>query len=238
METVVSVWALTSGAAQGEVWRLWTGHIAHYGWMHFALNALAAAPALAMVPARDRRLLLIPAFVAAPLISCVILMSPFGFEYRGASALVVGLWFYAGIRERSRRGNIMLALASIKVILEMTSPLRLGMIAVAPLPVAHLAGGIAGIVTAVFSRLQTRRAANRPPEVLDIVRAREQAPRLAFGLEVLDRLIQPAVQRRIERERALQSERRAIDVACTRRRPRSSYRTNLARGSRTWSSQC
>jgi membrane associated rhomboid family serine protease len=146
----MNAWALTTEAVRGEVWRLWTGHLAHYDAVHLLLNVAAALPPLFLLTRRDRRLLLIWALFAAPAISAVILMSSsFGSEYRGASALVMGLWVFVGIRGRSAPATVMLIAATLKVAIEMSTPLHLAIVAVAPLPVAHFAGAACGFVWAL-----------------------------------------------------------------------------------------
>lgn len=155
----MSAFALTADALRGEVWRLWTGHLAHYSLQHFLLNVVAALPPLLLLEARDRWRALLWAGVAAPAVSGVILMTSFGSEYRGMSGLVVGLWFSAPIlcRRPSWFACAMLIAATTKLIFEMTTSFSLGAIDVTPLPLAHWAGGAAGAVWAIAEMLLSRR---------------------------------------------------------------------------------
>lgn len=164
MAAVLNAWALTAEALRVEVWRLWTGHLVHYDINHLLLNVVAALPPLFVMPSRDRRGVALWALVAAPVISVVILMSSFGSEYRGSSALVVGLWAFAGLTSRSVPATLMLLAALLKVSVEMMTPLHLGMIAVAPLPIAHLAGAAAGLAWAlVMPAMQFVKDSTREP---------------------------------------------------------------------------
>lgn len=155
----MSAWALTPDALSGEVWRLWTGHLAHYSFEHFLLNVVAALPPLLLLRARDRWRALVWAAVAAPAVSGMVLMTPFGTEYRGMSALVVGLWFSAPIlaRRPSSLACVMFIVASAKLILEMSTSFSLNAIDVTPLPLAHGAGGAAGVSWAIAETLLSRR---------------------------------------------------------------------------------
>ncbi|HEX8154972.1 MAG TPA: rhomboid family intramembrane serine protease, partial [Thermoanaerobaculia bacterium] len=98
----MNVFALTSDAAWWEVWRLWTAHLVHYSAAHLALNAIAALPPALLLwrggrPGRFTEIVR-ALFLAAPAISIAILLIAHPYEYRGASALVVMLWVYAGFR--------------------------------------------------------------------------------------------------------------------------------------------
>jgi rhomboid family GlyGly-CTERM serine protease len=137
-------WSLTAAALHGEPWRLWTGHLAHWGAAHLVLDAVAAVPPLLLLRARDGWRYGLWAIVAAPLISLGILATTPGVVYRGVSAIVVGLWVLVPLRERGARGAILLALCLAKLAIEMATPVRLGLAEVASLPIAHLLGALTG----------------------------------------------------------------------------------------------
>ena len=111
--------ALNGAVFGGEVWRLWTAHLAHWSLQHALLNAVALLPVLLA----GRRMIALGAgwsFFAAPLISLVLLGLEPRIEFRGASGLIVGLWFIAGALLREHRLlSLSLAIgATLKVIVE------------------------------------------------------------------------------------------------------------------------
>jgi hypothetical protein len=135
--------ALTPAAAH-EVWRLWTGHLTHYGPAHLMLNLAAAVPPLVVLGRRALRLG--PWLLAAsPFISLVILQFANITQYRGASALIVGLWVMAAMAARRdgdpRVGLVFLLLVTAKLIIEVAHPMAT---IETPLPLAHFAGALAG----------------------------------------------------------------------------------------------
>jgi hypothetical protein len=138
-------WSLTAAALHGEPWRLWTGHLAHWGAGHLVVDAIAAVPPLLLLRGRDRWRYVMWAIAAAPLISLGILATTPGVVYRGISAIVVGLWVLVPLREGGARGAILLGLCLVKLGIEMATPVRLGLAEVAPLPVAHLLGALSGV---------------------------------------------------------------------------------------------
>ncbi|MCU1244717.1 MAG: rrtA [Acidobacteria bacterium] len=147
-------WSLTSAALHGEPWRLWTGHLAHWGLRHLLVDAAAAVPPLLLLRARDRRSYVLWAIVAAPLISLGILVTTPDVLYRGISAIVVGLWVLVPLRERGAQGAILLGLCVAKLAIETATPVRLGVAEAAPLPVAHLLGALSGAASYVVWRRQ------------------------------------------------------------------------------------
>jgi membrane associated rhomboid family serine protease len=146
METLADRLALTAAALDGEWWRLWTCHVVHYSASHAALNAAAALPVAVFV--RSWRCFAIWLLCAAPLVAIGVLLLEPAVHYRGASALVLGAWFLAGLsslRTPLRRyAFVLLGLACVKLTAE-----ALGMI---PWSVgvessydAHALGALAGI---------------------------------------------------------------------------------------------
>lgn len=112
--------ALQRGALAEAPWRLWTGHLVHFGWPHALADGLALALLLGLRPTALRsRWLTAAAVAAAPLLSLGILgLEPALREYRGASGLVVGLAVWVGVaawqaRSLPRRWLGLLALAFV-----------------------------------------------------------------------------------------------------------------------------
>lgn len=99
----MELFSLTRAALEGELWRLWTGHLVHYDFEHLAFNVLAAIPPFVLVGRKARIALLAQLILLAPLLSLVLLfVGGFG-ELRGASGLIVAAWCSSGIvlmRER------------------------------------------------------------------------------------------------------------------------------------------
>jgi membrane associated rhomboid family serine protease len=142
--------ALTGAVFDGEVWRLWTAHLAHWSVQHALLNALALLPVL-VAGRRMLKLALDWSFFAAPVISIVLLAIEPRIEYRGASALIVGLWFIAAAAVSGHRvlSAALAGCAALKVILEAVSLLP-QTIQVPSSFAAHLAGSILGIACAIL----------------------------------------------------------------------------------------
>jgi hypothetical protein len=127
---------------------LWTCHLAHWGWEHALLNAVAAVPPLVVAPRRWRMMLFV--LLAAPLVSLAV-RAGFDGEYRGASGLVVAMWVYAGIAARNR---LMLAAVAAKLAAEALGwmPAHEEYVTVA---LAHYAGATAGVVGGYFAGLDS-----------------------------------------------------------------------------------
>lgn len=106
-----------------EPWRLWTGHLIHFGWEHALANALALAVPAILVRRQDRGRLLLAALVLAPLLSLALLPCLGGGQYRGASGLACALWAWVGLRLAGRRepfapGLLLLGGLALKLSLE------------------------------------------------------------------------------------------------------------------------
>lgn len=116
-----AVGALQRGAvASGEVWRLWTAHLVHFGWRHALFDALALAllarGVLCTVPLRR---LLVAGLGVAPLLSLAVLwLQPGLREYRGASGLVVALlaWLVVDTWRQRRAGRGWLGFAAAALV--------------------------------------------------------------------------------------------------------------------------
>lgn len=127
---------------------LWTCHLAHWGWEHALLNAVAAVPPLVVMRRRWRIVLFV--LLAAPLVS-VAIRAGFDGEYRGASGLVVGMWVFAGIAARNR---LMLLVVAAKLAAEALGlmPAHEGFVTV---PLAHYAGALVGLIGGFANEIRT-----------------------------------------------------------------------------------
>ena len=83
--------------AQGELWRLWSGHLVHFTAGQAAWDGLALlVPALWLLGRGARSLVAGMLLLMAPAVSLALfLLVPDMAVYRGASALAVGLWVFA-----------------------------------------------------------------------------------------------------------------------------------------------
>ena len=163
-------WSLTSAALHGQPWRLWTGHIVHYGPSHFFPDGIAFVPPMLLLDPKQRWRTIVWGLVIAPLVSIAIVAFVPGIEYRGSSALAITLWILAPLlylneekvpaaqqcytdrRVPRAPAIILLTFCLVKLVLETTTSFRLGFTDVPPLPLAHWLGAIAGAMTFVFLR--------------------------------------------------------------------------------------
>lgn len=142
----------------GEAWRLWTGHLVHYGVNHAFVNALAAAGLFIVV--RPERGVWLGAAVCLPLLGGAILwLEPGLAYYRGASGAVVWLGVQAWCRvwrgcPTQRGGLLVLATALVAKLIWESWP-GAGAVTSASLPEgvglawsAHLAGAVLGLAWA------------------------------------------------------------------------------------------
>lgn len=158
----MDVFALTAEALR-EPWRLWTGHLVHYGWEHALTNAVALAVPWILAAPRDRRRLILAALVLPPLLSLLLLPSLDGGEYRGASGLACAFWALVGLRlaleeAPSPLGRVMLAGLLLKLVAETVLG---GGVLLRPegwstLPAAHLWGAGLGLLAALPDRVRVR----------------------------------------------------------------------------------
>lgn len=149
--------ALTSEALR-EPWRLWTGHLAHFGWEHGLANALALAVPAILLRRQDRGRLLLAILVMAPLLSLTLLPSLGEGQYRGASGLACALWAWVGLRLAGRRESVapgLLLLGGLALKLSFESALGACFLTAHPgwqtLPPAHTLGALLGLSLAGFS---------------------------------------------------------------------------------------
>lgn len=147
--------ALTAEALR-EPWRLWTGHLAHFGWEHALANAAALAVPWVLAAPRDRLRLAFATAFLPPLLSLLLLPSLAGGEYRGASGLACALWSMVGLRLARQResrptGVLLLSGLALKLLAEATlgAPLLARPGGWQPLPLAHLWGTLLGLLAAL-----------------------------------------------------------------------------------------
>lgn len=168
----MELFSLTRAALEGELWRLWTGHLVHYDFGHLAFNVLAALPPFVLIGRKARIALLAQLIIIAPLLSLVLLfVGGFG-ELRGASGLIVAAWCSSGIilmRERRLiESLLLLAAIATKLVLDryQLAPLSGGGFTVST--AAHAAGAMLALVTAPLigpRALRTVERESTPAEV-------------------------------------------------------------------------
>lgn len=162
--------ALTDDAlARFEIWRLWTGHLVHFGAAHLRGDLLAFLLWAALLEAESRAVLWRVLLGVTPLLSLAILFGyPTLAEYRGLSgldcSLVVALMVLRGVASHKLRGLGWLCLGGFgaKCGYELLS----GQALLAPdlgrgvtlLPAAHLLGAVGGVLVT----LGLRRRAQQP----------------------------------------------------------------------------
>jgi rhomboid family GlyGly-CTERM serine protease len=153
---------LTPAAGQGEVWRLWTGHLVHYDLAHAMTNAIAVVLPLSFIDRRRRRAIVMSLMLVAPAMSLVLLAGAHFDEYRGASGLALAVWTASALvllRAASRRDRVtglalfLLAIAKLGAEIAGAGHVWMG---VAPLPLAHFAGACAGVVVYLIERTVSR----------------------------------------------------------------------------------
>ncbi len=83
--------------AEGELWRLWTGHLVHFTVGQAAWDGLAfLVPALWLLGRGARNAVAAALLLAAPAVSLTLFLQvPDMAVYRGVSALAVALWVFA-----------------------------------------------------------------------------------------------------------------------------------------------
>lgn len=153
-------WPLTAEALR-EPWRLWTGHLAHYGWEHAATNAIALAVPLVLLPARERRRAGLALLILAPLLSLTLMPDLGVWEYRGASGLACALWALAGLQLAGRRASAPAGLLLLGGLgLKLAAEAALGAFCLVraeswqAMPAAHLWGAVLGLGWALPGRLR------------------------------------------------------------------------------------
>lgn len=144
-----------------EPWRLWTGHLVHFGWEHALANLVALAVPMLLVRREARGKLLWVLLLAAPLLSLLLLPGLGQGQYRGASGLACVAWAWAGFRlladeDSSPAGLLMLGGLLLKLAAE---PVSGNCFLLHPegwlaLPAAHLWGTCLGLTCALPAHLR------------------------------------------------------------------------------------
>lgn len=155
--------ALTAEALR-EPWRLWTGHLAHFGWDHALANAVAILVPAILASRTDRVRVLLSLPVLAPLLSLLLMPDLGSGQYRGASGLACALWALVGLRLAQRRESAttgLLMLGGLALKLSAEAAFGVSLLASADgwrtLPRAHLWGTLLGLAAALpgLRRFQT-----------------------------------------------------------------------------------
>lgn len=158
----------------GEVWRMLTCHLTHYGASHLLWDVAMFALLAPFCEWRSRRRFACLLFVSSLAISAaIVLFQPRLVHYRGLSGIDSALfmflavdWLLAAIAARDLRAIVICVLASAvwigKTLLEFTTN---GAVfahldpTISSAPIAHLVGGMAGVLVRLLS------VAELPPAV-------------------------------------------------------------------------
>jgi rhomboid family GlyGly-CTERM serine protease len=139
----------------GEFWRLWTGHVTHFGWSHLAWNLAVFVPAGIWLE-RKRPIAARWFLAIAPVaISGALWMTDAALErYAGLSGVATGLLVFLALLERgepkggARFWNLALILVAAKIALELATQnslfVHFGHPEIRSVPAAHVAGAAIG----------------------------------------------------------------------------------------------
>jgi rhomboid family GlyGly-CTERM serine protease len=147
-----------AACASGELWRLWTGHLAHWSGAHLAWDlAMFVALGATIERASRARFVGLVALSASAVSASVLLLTPLE-TYRGLSGVDAALFVTAAIElagSRSRRswiGAAALGAFLVKVSIEVVTGRSIFVENLAPgvgnVPLAHLAGAAVALVAA------------------------------------------------------------------------------------------
>ena len=170
---------------RGEIWRLVTGHFAHWSPAHLGWDLLAF---LVLGVLCERRRLLLAAVIAGTALAASLFVFRFHPEvsaYRGLSAIDSALWtwFACFVAQRRRTLAIVLfALFGAKLLLEVTAgPLFTHGFVV--MPSVHLIGAAIGFCAAMAEHKMAVRtdAALQRSQSRDLIRRRGDEPALVGG---------------------------------------------------------
>lgn len=142
---------------KGEIWRMWTGHVVHFGSSHFIWNLAVFVPSGCWLerlwPVRTRWF-----YLACPLVISLALLwlDPSLVRYAGLSGLATGMLVLLAGRQLGRRKQepawfwlSVLILVAAKIVLELftgTPLLVSGFADVRTVPLAHIFGAVCGVV--------------------------------------------------------------------------------------------
>lgn len=140
-----------------EIWRWWTAHWVHVGWVHFALNIIAFACLPFIFPHIQNRFIILLLLILAPLSSLSFYyLYPSIEAYAGLSGILHGLYvaaafFYLKFRKERNFAVLVLFLVVVKLIWENTFG-QIGTSQLIGSPVlveAHLVGAFWGAICAI-----------------------------------------------------------------------------------------
>ncbi len=160
---------------QGQLWRLWTAHILHFGWSHLGWNLLVFIMAAGWIERLSRRALLGLILLSPPIISVGLLIScPSLAIYAGLSGMDTALIAFLGIislrQEANRTGLVLLGILLMKIGAEFVSESSLfagfSDPSIRSVPLSHLFGMLAGILVGIM-----------PMRVLKIVSRKDRESR-------------------------------------------------------------
>lgn len=141
-----------------QLWRIWTGHWVHVGWIHYLLNILAFACLPFLFPHIRQRYLIVLLIILPVLLSIIFyFIYPNIFAYAGLSGILHGLFIFCAIvsltepKER-KFATLILLLILIKIVWEyfFGSFQTAQLIGSPVLTQAHLWGAIWGAMLAIL----------------------------------------------------------------------------------------
>jgi rhomboid family GlyGly-CTERM serine protease len=155
--------------ARGEIWRLLTAHLAHFGAAHLCWDVFALLLLGTMAERKSRRDWIAALAIAAPVITLLVwTLQPRFTHYRGLSGLdcaacgvIVGHLFRDGLRARHPFTLVIAVVAFAAALAKCAYELATGggffvgaTTAFAPDPLAHLAGVLTGVAVVAFPLLR------------------------------------------------------------------------------------
>ena len=152
----------------GESWRLISGHLAHLGWQHFALNSCGLVLVWYLVgdAFSQRTWLIVIALILAAIDGAFWVLDPELYWYVGLSGLLHGL-LVAGLVSRlpavAGETLVLLLLVTAKIAWEQFAGPVPGSEATSGGPVivnAHLYGAVGGIIGALVTRIRVPQRAS------------------------------------------------------------------------------
>jgi rhomboid family GlyGly-CTERM serine protease len=144
---------------QGQLWRLWTAHVLHFGWSHLCWNLLVFIIAAGWIERLSRRALLGLILLSPPIISGGLLIScPSLAIYAGLSGMDTALIAFLGIsslrQKANRTGLVLLGILLMKIGAEFVSDSSLfagfNDPGIQSVPLSHLVGMLAGILVGIM----------------------------------------------------------------------------------------
>jgi rhomboid family GlyGly-CTERM serine protease len=151
--------------ARGEVWRVFTGHLAHWNGSHLFWDTLVLVALGAVCERADRTTFLLGIGAASLVIGCLLpVLAPTTTSYRGLSGIDSALFALLAIQGRRAGNHRWLGVAAlvafaVKCLWEWwtATPVFVenAIAGMVPVPAAHVAGAVCGVLTGTVSRLRT-----------------------------------------------------------------------------------